>query len=168
MYYGNTQLVPIPKTSEKGKIVVTGTGYVYIQTSYTWDPVKRQPHYERKAIGKRDPRNPDMMYYSKEYEAIFGVVDIEVVELRKIYGKRELQVAGRLNYSISFGPYVVIEAACRRAGCLEPLKRVFSSEWRLILGLCVHAIVEEKTTSQSFPGWCFLNYCGMNRVVADE
>ena len=167
MYYGNTQLVPIPKTSEKGKIVVTGTGYVYIQTSYTWDPVKRQPHYERKAIGKRDPRNPDMMYYSKEYEAIFGVVDIEVVELRKIYGKRELQVAGRLNYSISFGPYVVIEAACRRAGCLEPLKRVFSSEWRLILGLCVHAIVEEKTTSQSFPGWCFLNYCGMNRVVAD-
>jgi hypothetical protein len=34
MYYGNTQLVPIPKTSEKGKIVVTGTGYVYTDVLY--------------------------------------------------------------------------------------------------------------------------------------
>ena len=167
MYYGNTKLVPIPESSDKGKVIKARTGYIYIQTGYTWDPVKRQPHYERKTIGKQDPSNPNMMYFSKDYEAIFGVVDIEVAQLRQKYGTRELKIAGKLNFCVSYGPYAAIEASCAKAGCLEPLKRAFTGDWKLILALCVHAIIEENTTSQSFPGWCFLNYCGMNRVVAD-
>jgi len=48
MYYGNTKLVPIPESSDKRKIVITSSGYIYLQLGYTWDPVKRQPHYDRK------------------------------------------------------------------------------------------------------------------------
>lgn len=61
-----------------------------------------------------------------------------------------------------------MEAACNKAGCLVPLKRVFNSQWRLILALNVHAIVDENTTSQAFPGWCFSDYCGLTRVLADS
>lgn len=167
MYYENTNLVPIPESSEKGKVITASSGYVYLQTGYTWDPVKRQPHYHRKTIGKRDTKQPDMMYYSKEYERIFGILDEEVAQLREKYGKRELKLAGKQNFCISYGPFAAVEAACEKAGCLTPLKRAFNKQWAFILGLCVHAIVEEKATSQSFPGWCFLNYCGINRVVAD-
>lgn len=167
MYYNNTKLVAIPKTSEIGKIITAGTGYVYIQLGYTWDPVKRQPHYERKTIGKRDPNHTDMMYYNENYEALFNPVDPETTALREKYASRELKAAGKLNFCISYGPFAAVERACAKAGCLEPLKRAFSQQWKIILALCVHAIVEEKTTAQSFPGWCFLNYCGMNRVLAD-
>ena len=167
MYFESTKLVPIPMSSEKGKIIIARTGYVYIQTGYRWDPVKRQPHYDRRTIGKRDSTNLTLMYYNKEYEAVFGLVDPEVAQLKQRYGTRELKIAGKFNVDISFGPYVAIEAACQKAGCLGPLKRVFEKEWGLILGLCVHAIVAEKTTSQAFPGWCFSNYCGMKRIAAD-
>ena len=168
MYYGNTKLIPIPKTSTKGKVVVASTGYVYLQIGYHWDSEKRQPKYERKTIGKVDKVHTDLMYYSQEYENVFGVVDIEVEELRKKYGSRELKLAGKFNFCISYGPYAGVQAACKKAGCLEPLQRTFPAQWKLILALCVHAIAEENTTSQAFPGWCFSNYCGMNRVVADS
>ena len=52
MYYGNTVLVPIPKESGVGKIVVASSGYVYLQIGYEWDPVKKQPHYKRKGSSK--------------------------------------------------------------------------------------------------------------------
>ena len=168
MYYGNTKLVPIPDDSDKGKVVVASTGYVYLQVGYQWDPKKRQPKYERKTIGKVDENCPDMMYFSPEYENIFGEVDKEVEELKKKYGARELKQAGKFNFCISYGPYAGVQSACMKAGCLEPLQRAFPTQWRLILALCVHAIVEENTTSQAFTGWCFSNYCGMNRVVADS
>ena len=167
MYYMNTKLVPIPKDSDKGKIIVASTGYIYLQVGYQWDPEKRQPKYKRKTIGKTANPDSGMMYYSSEYEQIFGVVDKEVMELKKKYGVRELRLAGKYNFCISYGPFAAVQAACEKAGCLEPLQRVFSGQWRLILGLCVHAIANENTTSQGFTGWCFSNYCGMNRVVAD-
>ena len=168
MYYGNTKLVPIPESSEKGKVIVAKTGYVYLQVGYTWDSQKRQPIYKRRTIGKQAKKEPDKMYFSKDYEEIFGTVDVEVELLRKKYGNRELRLAGKLNLSLSFGPFAAVEAACQKAGCLTPLKRVFNSQWKLILALCVHAIVDENTTSQAFPGWCFTNYCGLSRVIADS
>ena len=168
MYYGNTTLIPIPETSDKGKVVVAGSGYVYLQLGYQWDPDKRQPRYERKTIGKVDKKKTGMMYFSPEYERVFGVVDKEVEELKKKYGARELKLAGKFNYTLSYGPYACVHAACMKAGCLEPLQRAFPSQWRLILALCVHAIADEDMTSQAFPGWCFTNYCGMNRVVSDS
>ena len=167
MYFGNTVLVPIPKESDVGKVVVASTGYVYLQTGYEWDPVKKQPHYKRKTIGKKHPDYPELMYYSPDYEKFFGPVDREVAELKLRYGTRELKAAGKYNFSISYGPYAIIKAAAEKAGCLDPLRRAFPSDWRMILALCVHAIAEENTTSQAFPGWCFSNYCGLDRVPAD-
>lgn len=169
MYYENTKPIPVPESSEKGKVIVAKTtGYVYLQTGYEWDVAKKQPIYKRTTIGKIVAGDSSQMYFSPNYEEIFGVVDIEVCELRKKYGTRELKLAGKYNISLSFAPFAVVEAACEKAGCLAPLKRVFPKKWRLILGLCVHAIADESTTSQSFPGWCFTNYCGINRVIADS
>ena len=168
MYYGKTQLVPIPKNSEKGKVTVTKNGYVYLKTDYKWDPQKRQPVYKRICLGRRDPVQISMMYFSPDYETVFGTVDVEVAVLRSKYGKRELKAAGKVNFFLSYGPFAAIEAACEKAGCLTPLKRSFESQWKFILALCVHAIVAEKTSSQSFSGWCFMNYCGMDRVPSDS
>ena len=167
MYYGVTPLIPIPKETDKGKIIVSKKGYVYLQVDYTWDPQKRQPHYKRKTIGRTDKKQPDLMYYSPEYEAIFGAVDTELEDIRKRTDGLHLIKAGKTNVYISFGPFVAVQAACDKVGCLSPLKRIFKGSWKLILALCVHAIVAENTTAQTFPGWCFTNYCGMSRVVAD-
>lgn len=167
MYYGVTPLIPIPEDSDKGKVIVSKKGYVYLQVGYTWDSKKRQPHYERKIIGRTDEKQPDLMYYSPEYEAIFGAVDTELEEIRKRIDGLHLKQAGKTNAYISFGPFVAVQAVCEKVGCLSPLKRIFNSSWKLVLGLCVHAIAAENTTAQAFPGWCFNNYAGMNRVVAD-
>ena len=78
MYYGNTILIPVPESSDKGTIVLAKTGYVYLQTDYKWDPVKRQPRYTRTTIGRCPPEQTKLMYYSPEYEKIFGPVDTEV------------------------------------------------------------------------------------------
>jgi hypothetical protein len=115
-------LVTIPESSEKGKIVKAKTGYVYLQLGYTWDPVKRQPRYKRITIGKQASQHPGKMYFSKEYETYFGVVDEEVADLRKKYGNRELRLASKLNLSISFGPFAAIEAACEKAGWVHSQK----------------------------------------------
>lgn len=89
MYYGNTELVPIPKSSEKGQVIVAKTGYVYLQVEYTWDSQKRQPRQKRKTIGRQAANEPGKMYFSKDYEEIFGPVDLEVALLREKYGSKE-------------------------------------------------------------------------------
>lgn len=168
MYYGNTILIPVPESSDKGTIVLAKTGYVYLQTDYKWDPVKRQPRYTRTTIGRCPPEQTKLMYYSPEYEKIFGPVDTEVTRLREKYGARELKAVGKINFCLSFGTFALIKAACEKIGALSPLQRSFPDKWKLILGLCVHGIAEESTTSQAFHGWCFSNYCGLNRVPSDS
>ncbi|MBQ7645190.1 MAG: hypothetical protein IJS84_09220, partial [Spirochaetales bacterium] len=89
-------------------------------------------------------------------------------EKRKEYGSKELEPAGKCNLCLSYGPYAVVQAACRKAECLEPLQRAFPVRWRWILALCVHAIAEENTTVQAFPGGRFSKDCGMETLAGSE
>ena len=167
MYFETTRKVPIPGDSDIGKIIVAGTGYISLQTGYSWDPVKRQPKYKRISIGKKDTESEKMMYPSKRYEEFFGPVDPEVEEIRRQYDPAARREAGKLGYHIAYGPYAAVRKACELSGCLDPLKRAFPSNWRLVLAMSVQAIAAESMTAQAFPGWCFDHYCGMDRVAAD-
>lgn len=160
--------VEIPQPKGKNKIVIAGTGYVYLQTAYEWDKQKRQPVYERHSIGRIDPKDKNKMIPGKNFEKYIGPIDPEVHELRQIYGSSERKEAGKLDYHISYGPYAAVLRSCEMAGCLEPLQRAFPLSWKLILAMVTQAITDEKTTSQTFPGWCFDNYCGLDRIVSDS
>ena len=168
MYFETGVTVPIPASSDIGKIIVASTGYVSLQTGYSWDPAKRQPKYTRVSIGKTDPSCKGMMYPSKRYVEFFGPADPEVAEIRRHYDHSERMEAGKLDYHIAYGPFAAVQKACEMAGCLDPLKRAFPSRWRLILAMAVQAVAAESTTAQTFPGWCFDHYCGLGRVVADS
>ena len=168
MYYSVSTMVPIPSSSEKGKIVRAATGYVYLQTGYEWDPEKRQPKYQRQTIGKADPNQKGMMYPGKYYEKYFGAADPEAADIRKQYDTVMRKQAGKLDYHLAYGPYAAVLRTCEKAGCLEPLQRAFPVHWRLILAMALQAIAAESTTAQTFPGWCFDHYCGLNRVVSDS
>ena len=160
--------IDIPQVTGKNKIITAGSGYVYLQTDYEWDKEKRQPVYKRYSIGRIDPSDNTKLFPGKNFETYFGPVDPEVTQLRKIYCSAERREAGKLNYHISYGPYAAVLKSCELAGCLEPLQRAFPLNWPLIMAMVTEAIVAEKTTSQTFPGWCFDNYCGLDRVVSDS
>ena len=168
MYYSVSTLVPIPSDSEKGKIICAGTGYVYLQTGYVWDAKKRQPKYKRVTIGKISPVHKGMMYAGKHYEKYFGPADPEVAEIRTQYDPAIRRQAGKLDYHLSYGPYAAVLRTCEKTGCLEPLQRSFPTHWRLIIAMALQAIAAESTTAQTFPGWCFDHYCGLDRVVSDS
>ena len=168
MYFSVSSLVPIPSDSEKGKIVCAGTGYVYLQTGYSWDAKKRQPKYNRTIIGKVSPDNKGMMYAGKHYDKYFGPADPEAAEIRKQYDPVIRRQAGKLDYHLAYGPYAAVLRTCEKTGCLEPLQRSFPTHWRLIVAMALQAIAAESTTAQTFPGWCFDHYCGLNRVVSDS
>ena len=168
MYKGIAKLVSIPQTTNSYKIVCAGSGYIYYQSSYTWNAEKRQPEYGRKCIGRRDEKKEGLMYPNKNYENIFGAVDPEVSELRKRFCATELKEAGKFDCRMAFGQYFVVVSALKSAGAYDPLMRTFPKSYTLIIGLVVHAIDAKSTTSQSFPSWCFDHYCGMDRVVSDS
>ena len=168
MYTGVTKLIPVPQTTESYKIVRAGTGYVYYQSAYVWNAEKRQPEYKRKCIGREDEQRKGFMYPNKNYESLFGSVDPEVSALRKRFCAPELKEAGKYDCRMSFGQYFTVVSALKKVGAYDPLQRAFPESFALIIGLVVHAIDARSTTSQSFPGWCFDHYCGMDRVVSDS
>ena len=168
MYKGISKLIPIPKTTSDFKIIPAKTGYVYYQSGYSWDSEKRQPKYERKCIGKKDDDNETLMYPNKNYEKIFGLIDPEIDALRNKLCSSELQEAGKFDCRMSFGQYFAVVNALKMVGAYEPLLRTYPRKFEMIIGLVVHAIDAQNTTSQTFPGWCFDHYCGMNRIVSDS
>lgn len=168
MYKGISKLVPVPQTTEEFKIIVANTGYVYYQSGYTWNAEKRQPKYDRKTIGRTDDKDKGMMFPNKNFELIFGPVDPVVTALRKKYCAAELQEAGKFDRRLAFGQYFAVINALKMVGAYEPLQRTFPKKFAMIIGLVVHAIDAQSTTSQTFPGWCFDHYCGMERIVSDS
>lgn len=168
MYKGITKKIPIPKTTAEFKIIPAKTGYVYYQSGYTWDAEKRQPKYERRCIGRKDETNEELMYPNKNYEMIFGPIDPEVTALRNRFCAAELREAGKFDCRMAFGQYYAVINALKMVGAYETLQRTYPKKFSLIIGLVVHAIDAQSTTSQTFPGWCFDHYCGMNRIVSDS
>lgn len=166
MYAGISNIVTIPSSAGDKKIIVASTGYVYLQLTYSWNKDKRQPNTKRVSIGKVNPGQHGTMFAGKHYEEYYGPTDPEVTRLRTQF--QATRLAGKMDIRMAYGPYAIIMAVYEKTGCLSALQRSFARDWKLIVGLTVQAIVDETTTSQSFPGWCFDHYCGLDRVVSDS
>ena len=172
MYVGKTDPIPLPSVPEGGKLITLGNGYIYYVTESYWDKVKKRTIDNRIGIGKLDPNNSEQMFPNKAFARIFGQkqadADKEVASLRQFYSAGARRIAGRLDFTVSYGPFAVLRRCAERTGLWDSLKRSMPRLWREVFALAVHAVCAEQSCAQSFPGWAFDHWCGLDEPPSDS
>ena len=168
MYAGKVATVPVPQVEGKDAIRILTNGYVYYATNRRWDSVQKRTLEDRVPIGRLDEKNSKMMYPNKNYEKIFGTIDPEVDNLKKIYDRENLREAGRFDFEMSYGPYVALKECAKKCGLLDALQRAMPLIAQRVLAVAIHPIVNRLSTAQNFDDWIFDNYCGFDIPLSDS
>lgn len=165
MYAKLVPAVKTPVSNEKGKVITLSNGYVYWATEFWWDAEKQKTKDNRVGIGKLLDDDHSLMYPNKKYETFFGPIDPAATEFRNHLRGTTHGVPGQFHYSLTYGLYAVIRKAAEKSGMLDALGRAFPKLWRKVFAICLHAVSAENSVAQSFPGWAFYNYCGLDRNI---
>ena len=170
MYDGKTISVEIPSVGDKAKLIKLSNGYIYYVTEFRWDADKKRTLDNRVLIGKIDPEHPGRMFPNKKYAQFFGtpIIDEELNDVYQRYNSTKRKEAGKLDFTLSYGPFAVLTKAVELSGMLKALQQSIPKLWREIFAVALHAVVAEQSTAQSFPGWAFDNWCGLKKPPADS
>lgn len=171
MYAGKTTSIDIPSV-EHGRLITLSNGYIYYVTEFRWDSTKKRTEDNRVGIGKVDPEHPGKMFPNKKYALFFGapVTEAQVADTidTNWYDRTKRKEAGKLDFTLSYGPFAVLTRAAEMSGMLNALQQSMPRLWREIFAVALHAVVAEQSTAQSFPGWAFDNWCGLTNSPSDS
>ena len=78
---------------------------------------------------------------------------------------KDLHFPGAFDTELIFGPYMAINEACNKIGCIRALKKAFPDYWLQIFALSMHAVVSGNSIGQDFSYWSFHNYCGISKQI---
>lgn len=169
MYYGKEKAVPVPTRTKDGYPARLKNGYVYWVTNSVWDPVRKKTTDRRVSIGRLCQDGTGLMFPNDNYFDIFAPRSSKSGQVAAgAASEATLRPAGRTDFNMSYGCFAALQAAAEKVGCAEALTACFPKQWEKIRAVCLHAIVGQNSTAQSFPGWCFDNYCGLGSSLSDS
>lgn len=175
MYKGKYDPVPLPTI---GHLHILKTGYVIWNLDSKWNKLKGYADEKRYSIGKLVEGSSTHMYPNECYFervvpllAAHGAVDEPdkaPILTNSSDDDSPTELPGSFSYELCFGVYTALKQAVDKIGCLDALKTAFPECWEKIFAVAVHAADAQNSTAQDFPGWCYLNYCGLPRPLSDS
>lgn len=170
MYAGKSNPIKIPTVGDRGKLIIQKNGYIYFVTEAHWDKEKKRKVDNRVCIGKVDPENSEMMFPGKRFSEFFENTESfgEVASVSDIVPMERKLKIGRINFSLSYLVYAVLDKAAEQTGLKLALQKSFPKFCKYILAVAIHAIAAESSTAQLFPAWAYDNWCGLTTAISDS